>query len=185
MPADEPVDLRTMVEEIGDELAAQRPGEPAPAIRFEDVGAGPVRSDERKLRRLLSNLIDNAAKYAPGGVIRVRVERDADILEIDVIDGGPGIDAADRDRIFERFVQLDQTSTRTGGGTGLGLYLCRQLAGVLGGTLTLSDADGGGCRFRLTLPSRRPDPATDDGASRQPGPERAHAAATSAGGARR
>ena len=70
MPADEAVDLRTMVEEIGDELAAQRPGEPAPDIRFEDVGAGQVCSDERKLRRLISNLVDNAAKYAPGGVIR-------------------------------------------------------------------------------------------------------------------
>jgi signal transduction histidine kinase len=73
-------------------------------------------------------------------------------VEFLVVDHGPGIPAGERDRVFERFVQLDQSSTRRQGGTGLGLYLCRQLAGLLDGTLTLEETPGGGCTFRLRLP---------------------------------
>jgi signal transduction histidine kinase len=69
-----------------------------------------------------------------------------------VIDHGPGIPLADRERVFERFVQLDQSSTRRQGGTGLGLHLSRQLAELLGATLELSETPGGGCTFTLDLP---------------------------------
>ena len=76
-----------IAELIGGELAAQRPGEPAPDIRFEDVGAGQVRSDERKLRRLLSNLVDNADKYiGDGGSVVVRPPEQGSKLRISVED---------------------------------------------------------------------------------------------------
>jgi K+-sensing histidine kinase KdpD len=71
-----------------------------------------------------------------------------------VTDHGPGIAAEDRDRVFERFVQLDQSTTRRRGGLGLGLYLCRELSEMLGGELVLTEAAGGGCCFTLSVAQR-------------------------------
>ena len=82
---------------------------------------GHVRSDESKLHRVLVNLIENAAKYAPEGPIEVEAMAAGARLLFFVTDHGPGIAAADRERVFERFVQLDQSLTRRQGGLGLGL----------------------------------------------------------------
>ena len=162
---DSPVDVALMVEEIADELRGQRAGEELPPIRFS--GPGVVHTSEPKLRQVVANLVENACKYAPGAPIDVRVSDDGDTVRLEVSDGGPGIAAADRERVFERFVQLDQTSTRSQGGTGLGLYLCRQVAGLLGGTLTLADAPGGGSRFTLTLPAPTSPSVADDAAGNE------------------
>ncbi|HEV7887011.1 MAG TPA: HAMP domain-containing sensor histidine kinase [Acidimicrobiales bacterium] len=128
-------------------------------------GCTGLRSDPHKLRQILTNLVENAIKYAPEGAITVMAQPSAGAVEFLVVDRGPGIPAVDRERVFERFVQLDQSSTRRQGGTGLGLYLCRQLAELLDGTLTLDEAAGGGCSFRLRLPVV-PD---DDGGTADPG----------------
>jgi two-component system OmpR family sensor kinase len=69
-----------------------------------------------------------------------------------IVDHGPGIPGEDRERVFERFVQLDQSSTRRQGGTGLGLHLCRQLAEVIDASLALTETPGGGCTFTLRMP---------------------------------
>ncbi|HEX5615839.1 MAG TPA: HAMP domain-containing sensor histidine kinase [Acidimicrobiia bacterium] len=111
--------------------------------------------DPAKVRRVVLNLVENAAKYAPRGPIELDARADATMLEVVVRDHGPGIPPDARERAFERFVQLDQSATRTQGGTGLGLYLCRQLVELLGGELTLDDPPGGGCRFTMRLPTRR------------------------------
>lgn len=171
---DEPVSLGRMVDEITGELRTQRVGQELPPIRFVDAGVGTVYSAEQKLRQVVSNLIENACKYAPGSAIDLRLEPGkGGTVELKVIDGGPGIPATDRERVFERFVQLDQSSTRSQGGTGLGLYLCRQIAVALGGTLALSEAPGGGSCFTLTLPSTAGPSA--GGEHRSPtGPELAH-----------
>ncbi|MBW3556259.1 MAG: HAMP domain-containing histidine kinase [Actinobacteria bacterium] len=163
--ATEAVELPRMVEEIIGALAEQHPNAPRPDIQFVPSDCARVHTDEQKLHQVLCNLIENAYKYAAGGAIRVQASNVGDRILIDVIDSGPGIDPADRERVFERFVQLDQTSTRSHGGTGLGLYLCRQVATLLGGTLTLSEAHEGGCCFTLTLPAVPPQPA---GAERPP-----------------
>lgn len=113
--------------------------------------------DPAKVRRIVFNLVENAAKYATEGAIVLDATVRAHTLAIVVRDHGPGIPSEARERAFERFVQLDQSATRTQGGTGLGLYLCRQLAELLGGELTLDDPPGGGCRFTLQVPTR---PAT-------------------------
>lgn len=147
------VSLRGLVDEIVTDLAEHRRDQPAPNVQFETLGLPKLRTDEQKLRQVLTNLIENACKYAPGSPIRVRATQTGEWLDIDVLDRGPGIAAQDHSRVFERFVQLDQSSTRSQGGTGLGLYLCRQLAGLLGGTLTLSDAPGGGACFTVRLPN--------------------------------
>ena len=72
-------------------------------------------------------------------------------VAVTVIDHGPGIAADQRERVFERFVQLDQSATRAQGGTGLGLYLCRRLTELLDTSLTLTETPGGGCTFTLEL----------------------------------
>lgn len=117
------------------------------------VGAGVDRvfADAGRLRQILLNLVDNAAKYAPHSAIELNVSADDGDVSFAVVDHGPGIPAIDRTRVFEQFVQLDQSSTRRQGGTGLGLYLCRQLASQLSGTLTLDEVAGGGCCFTLRL----------------------------------
>ena len=116
-------------------------------------GIGSVVSDPSKIERVLLNLVENAAKYAPGAPIELRAERTGTELTLSVVDHGPGIPACDRERVFERFVQLDQSSTRRQGGTGLGLHLCKQLADLVDGHMALAETPGGGCTFSLTIPA--------------------------------
>lgn len=155
---DDAVDLRHLVAEVVAEIAENRRDHAAPDVRLETLGLPAFRTDEQKLRQVLTNLIENACKYAPGSPVRVRAREAGSSVEIDVVDRGPGIAPGDRARVFERFVQLDQSSTRAQGGTGLGLYLCRQLACLLGGTLELGDGEGTGARFTLRLPNVPPAP---------------------------
>ena len=128
---------------------------------------GQIRTDEHKLQRILVNLIENAAKYAPDGPIEIEVMAAGARVLFFVIDHGPGIAPADRERVFERFVQLNQSLTRSQGGLGLGLYLCRQLATVLDGELVLTETPGGGCSFCLAV--SRELQATDDSDARRGG----------------
>jgi signal transduction histidine kinase len=114
--------------------------------------AGNIVCDRSKLERILLNLVENAGKYAPDGTIELRATRIDGDVHFSVIDHGPGIPPTERERVFERFVQLDQSSTRRQGGTGLGLHLCRQLTGLIEGQLVLHETDGGGCTFTLILP---------------------------------
>lgn len=128
--------------------------------------AARIATDEHKLLQILLNLVENAAKYAPTGPIEVtarrvmRPLRGQEHFVFMVVDHGPGIPPDDGERVFERFVQLDQSSTRAQGGTGLGLYLCRKLADLLGAWLTLSETAGGGCTFTLLLPCATGEPAS-------------------------
>jgi two-component system sensor histidine kinase KdpD len=110
-------------------------------------------TDRSKLERVLVNLVDNAVKYAPDGPIQLNASTVGDETHFSVVDHGPGIPADDRERVFERFVQLDQSSTRRQGGTGLGLHLCGQLAARLDGELRLDETPGGGCTFTLAVPT--------------------------------
>jgi signal transduction histidine kinase len=131
------------------------PHESRDRVRSSIGHVGALLSDRDKLHRILLNLVDNARKYAPSGPIDVEVARDAGTVRFTVDDRGPGIRPEDRERIFERFVQLDGSTTREQGGTGLGLHLCRELADMLGGTLSVGDSPTGGARFTLVLPQRR------------------------------
>lgn len=107
------------------------------------VTAPPVRvqGDPVQLARVLRNLADNAARHANGHVdLRLRADGARAVLEIE--DDGPGILEADRERVFERFVRLDESRTRTSGGTGLGLAIAREITAVHGGTLTVEGVTG-------------------------------------------
>jgi signal transduction histidine kinase len=122
-----------------------------------DSQANSVVCDPSKVERILINLVENAAKYAPDGPIELRADFVDTDVRFSVVDQGPGIPERDRERVFEQFVQLDQSSTRRQGGTGLGLHLCRQLAELVDGHLVLEETPGGGCTFSLTIPAAGPD----------------------------
>ena len=102
---------------------------------------------------MLDNLLDNAAKYAPGDApIAVRVAADDAAVRIEVVDEGPGIPLEDQERIFDRFYRLDPAMASGVGGTGLGLYIARRLVERMDGTLTIESQPGRGSTFRVELP---------------------------------
>jgi PAS domain S-box-containing protein len=115
-----------------------------------------IRSDRAKVKQVLSNLITNAVKFTPHGWVRVsaRFMSDGREVAVAVADSGIGIAEADQSRIFEDFQQADASSTRQYGGAGLGLAICRRLASMLDGRITLSSTLGEGSAFTLFLPLR-------------------------------
>ena len=112
-----------------------------------------IRNDRQKVKQILLNLLSNALKFTHHGSITMaaRVGRDK-TLQLSVTDTGIGIAAADHERIFEDFRQLDNSPTRAYGGTGLGLSICRRLAQMLDGKLTVQSQVGRGSMFTLHLP---------------------------------
>ena len=115
----------------------------------------PVQCDASLLRQVLVNLVDNAVKYSVGGgTVLVRVTDGAASVRIDVVDQGLGIPSAEQEKIFEKFYRLDAEMTRGVGGSGLGLYISREIVQQLGGTLTLESHVGKGSTFSVTLPRR-------------------------------
>jgi signal transduction histidine kinase len=118
-----------------------------------DIAAGVVAdADEPALTRALRNLLDNAERHGLTsiGVTLTTADGRASVV---VRDDGPGVPKADRERIFDRFVRLDDARTRDDGGSGLGLAIARQIAVDHGGTLGVADA-ASGAAFVLTLPTR-------------------------------
>jgi signal transduction histidine kinase len=123
-------------------------------IAIETNGALPVRVAQDAVMQVLGNLLDNACKYSPDGEpVRLSGTREGAEAVLVVEDAGPGVPEAERQRIFDRFTQLEPHSQRRGGGVGLGLYIARQLARSQDGELLVVDpADGRGARFELHLP---------------------------------
>jgi signal transduction histidine kinase len=105
------------------------------------------------LSRLLDNLIGNAIKFTPsGGSITICLKREDSTAILEVSDTGVGIPGDKLDRVFERFFQVDGSSTRRYGGTGLGLALVKEIAISHGGQVTVESTLGKGSIFRVTLP---------------------------------
>ncbi|MET8076975.1 ATP-binding protein [Streptomyces sp. NPDC005303] len=111
-----------------------------------------VAGSRGQVERLLANLLDNAQRHARSRVA-VAVRRDGGRhAVVEVADDGDGVPVGDRERIFERFVRLDEARARDDGGAGLGLAIARDVAARHGGTLTVRDATAGGALFELRLP---------------------------------
>jgi signal transduction histidine kinase len=113
-----------------------------------------IATDRQKVKQILLNLLSNALKFTHQGSVTIsaRSFEKGRTLSLSVSDTGIGIAAADLDRIFEDFRQLDNSPTRAYGGTGLGLSICRRLAQMLDGRLTVQSHLGKGSMFTLTLP---------------------------------
>ena len=109
-------------------------------------------TDPTKLRQILINVVGNALKFTESGSVHIGVAARAERVCFMVSDTGPGMAAADLERIFDPFTQLDQSLTRAKGGTGLGLPVSRKLAQMLGGDLDVASTPGVGTTFTLWLP---------------------------------
>ncbi len=120
---------------------------------FEDSIGGFYRGDELRIRQILSNFLSNAAKFTSAGKIVLSVERTSSgLIRFSVSDTGIGFAPENKDRLFNRFQQADETITRKFGGTGLGLSICRDLVDVMGGTLDCESQPGQGSTFWFELP---------------------------------
>jgi PAS domain S-box-containing protein len=129
-------------------------------------GLPPVAADPDMLRQVLANLVDNAVKYSPaGGRVRVSLEPHERRVLFVVRDQGLGIPLREQARIFEKFYRLDPNLTRGVGGTGLGLYICRELVRRMGGRIWVASREDEGSTFFFELPAAAGDAAADAGHS--------------------
>ncbi|MES2340861.1 MAG: PAS domain-containing protein [Pseudomonadota bacterium] len=124
--------------------------------RFEAFDApARVLADDTRIRQILLNLIGNAVKFTASGSVSVRCiyEQAGQMLRYEVVDTGPGIPAEQQSRLFQRFSQLDASTTRTFGGTGLGLAICKGLAEAMGGATGVLSIPGEGSCFWVEIPA--------------------------------
>jgi signal transduction histidine kinase len=118
-----------------------------------DVDMPPVAGDENQLRQVISNLVDNAIKYSPqGGDVELRLNRNGQFARIEVADSGLGIPRDEHDRIFEKFYRLDPALTRGVNGTGLGLYISKELVERMNGRISVDSEPGRGSTFVVEVP---------------------------------
>jgi PAS domain S-box-containing protein len=151
-PALQSVDVVQLVKDV---LAAVEVGANGmTALRFDaDAESLQAHADPGMLRQVVANLVDNAVKYSPeGGEIDVRVTSSHRRIEIAVSDSGIGVPLDAQARIFEKFFRADPNLSRGVGGTGLGLYIARQLTERMNGRLTLRSTVGRGSTFAIELP---------------------------------
>jgi PAS domain S-box-containing protein len=118
------------------------------------AGLPPLAADPDKLSQVLANLVENAVKYSPGGGrVEVRVEQSDGVIRFRVSDEGLGIPPAERERVFEKFYRLDPNLTQGVGGTGLGLYICRELVSRMDGQIWVEPKLGPGTTVVVELPA--------------------------------
>jgi PAS domain S-box-containing protein len=142
---------------VADQLEKFRRDDPARGFDLEvrdDVTT--VLGDTHLAQEVLGNLLSNAGKYSPDGApVKVVVEREGVSVVTTVIDRGPGVATADRDRIFDKFTRLGDHLTRAQQGVGLGLYIARRSVESMGGRIWVVPGPGGGAAFSFTVPAAR------------------------------
>jgi len=117
-------------------------------------GRYPLVADRLRVKQILGNLLNNAIKFTPRGVIKLSLKTDHRETRVTVSDTGIGIALKDQEKIFEEFVQADESVTREYGGAGLGLAICRRLASLLNGRIELISEPGRGSAFTLVVPRK-------------------------------
>jgi signal transduction histidine kinase len=146
----QPTDVTALVQSLVDDLA-----EHGQAVRFRPAGDTSVvaRTDPSALKRVVGNLVSNALRY--GGQAEVAVQADSEGLRITVDDAGPGIPAEHLEAVFKPFFRVESSRNRHTGGTGLGLYIARDLTERQGGRLRLANRPEGGLRAEVLLPGAK------------------------------
>ncbi len=118
-------------------------------------------ADPNRIREVLQNLIDNALKYTMEGQIDVRLTGDAGIIQIQIKDTGSGIAVEDIPHLFQKFYRVDNSTTRTVGGTGLGLFICKKIVELYNGRIWVESEIGIGSVFFINLPRLNSEQALD------------------------
>jgi two-component system OmpR family sensor kinase len=146
-----PVDLTSMV---NDAVSDARAADPGRAVIARIEAPVVVTGDDLRLRQAVANLVRNALVHTPAGSpVEVGLQAQNGHAEIDIVDHGPGVPAAQRERIFERFHRADPLRSRDQGGSGLGLSIATAVVTAHGGKISVTDTPGGGATFRIELPS--------------------------------
>lgn len=138
------------VKEIFDEVSRTVSIDPSMTVEPANLA---VYADRDHFLRILINLVENAAKYAPDSPVELYAWQKNNRALMAVVDHGPGIPDDARESIFERFTQLDQSDTRSKGGTGLGLSIVKSLTEVMNGSVRIEATEGGGATFVIDLPA--------------------------------
>jgi len=150
--ASERVDLAQLVREAAQAMREQLPDSVTLTVSTDSNG-GAALGDPNRIEQVLVNLIDNAVKYSPdGGSVIVRTAPAASAVRVEVTDQGMGIAPAEHEAIFEKFYRADPQHRAVPSGTGLGLYICRELVRRMGGTIGVRSAPGEGSTFYFELP---------------------------------
>lgn len=147
------IDLAALVQQaaepFSDRLAAR-----GIRLEIELPAALEIPADAQRLRQLLHNLLENNARYVEsGGWVRIRLEAGTEGALLTVEDSGPGVTEEQLVRLFERFYRAEQGRSRAGGGSGLGLSICRNIAEAHGGSIDARRAPSGGLLLRIELPT--------------------------------
>jgi PAS domain S-box-containing protein len=108
--------------------------------------------DPNRIREVFQNIVDNAIKYTNEGQVMVRLTGDPTVIQIQVQDSGVGIPAGDIPHLFQKFYRVDNSSTRSVGGTGLGLFICKKITELYNGQLWVESEYGKGSTFFINLP---------------------------------
>ena len=147
--------LKPLFEELGESIAALPEAQGASSVTWAVEGdLSALHLDRLKVKEIVHNLVSNALKFAAGAPVSVRATRVDARLRIEVEDRGPGISASDQDRIFGLFERGDGDAEARSTGAGLGLYIVKSLAQLMGGEVALNSAPGRGSRFTVWLPIR-------------------------------
>ncbi len=126
-----------------------------------------VFADADRLREVVTNLFDNAVKYTPEGKVSLGITGDGQVVQCSVKDTGPGIPAEDLPHLFQKFYRVDNSATRTIGGTGLGLFICRKIIELYNGRIWVESEVGKGSSFYINLPRLSTEKAAELQASAQ------------------
>ncbi|HEV2674845.1 MAG TPA: response regulator [Aliidongia sp.] len=149
-------DLETLIEDVVELMAPRAYAKQLELVVLVDGTASqPFQGDPTRLRQILLNFLSNAVKFTAQGFVSVEVKASAgmrDRIRIEVADTGIGLDDTAKARLFEKFIQADDTIARRFGGTGLGLSISKQLVELMGGTLGVDDRPGGGALFWFEVP---------------------------------
>jgi len=112
-----------------------------------------VQADPDRIREVITNLFDNAVKYTDSGKITLGLTGDDHVVQLRISDTGHGIRPEDTKHLFEKFYRVDNSNTRTVGGTGLGLFICRKIIELYNGRIWVDSVVDKGSTFYINLPS--------------------------------
>jgi PAS domain S-box-containing protein len=155
------VDAGKIIEQVAEaaRFRAQEKGlELSFAVNSEQTGGKVVRplyyvyADPNRIQEVFQNIVDNAIKYTMAGQVDVRLTGDSSTVQVQVKDTGGGIKAEDIPHLFQKFYRVDNSTTRTVGGTGLGLYICRKIVELYSGRIWVESEYGKGSTFFINLP---------------------------------